>query len=132
MGVTVRQKNKGKGKPWYVFVHQNKTTRSKSIGDKKLANAVAAKIRKKLVAGQLKLDGKRDNCPEFTVYAKHYIENYAKTACKRNTWTGYETIIRLHVAPAWKGKKLNQIKRADLENLQEKRKRGRAHGRVSV
>lgn len=118
MGVTVRQKNKGKGNPWYVFIYQNKTTRSKSVGEKKLANAVAAKIRKKLVAGQLNLDGKETNTsPEFTAYAKHYLEGYVKTACKRNTWTGYETIIRLHIAPAWKGKKLNQIKRADVKKL---------------
>ncbi len=39
MGVTVRQKHKGRGNHWYVFVHQNKTIRSKSIGDKKQANA---------------------------------------------------------------------------------------------
>lgn len=117
MGVTVRQKNKGRGNPWYVFVHQNKTIRSKCIGDKKLANAVAAKLRKRLLSGQLNLEGKEDNCPEFTAYAKHYLEGYVKTACKRNTWTGYEAIIRLHIAPAWKGKKLNQIKRADVKKL---------------
>ncbi len=117
MGVTVRQKNKGRGNPWYVFVHQNKTIRSKCIGDKKLTNAVAAKLRKRLLSGQLNLEGKEDNCPEFAVYAKHYMEDYAKAVCKRNTWQGYEAIIRLHLSPAWKGKKLKQIKRADVKKL---------------
>ena len=127
MGVTVRQKHKGRGNPWYVFVHQNKTIRSKSIGDKKKANAVAAKLRKKLLSGQLNLYGKEENCPEFAAYAKHYIEDYAKTALKRNTWKGYEVIIRLHIAPAWKDKKLNQIKRADVKKLlREKQQAGLA------
>ena len=75
----------------------------------KLAKAVASKLRKKLMAGQLNLDGKHP-CPEFSAHAKHYLEDYAKTTCKRNTWMVYETIVRLHLASEWKGKKLNQIK----------------------
>jgi len=117
MGVTVRQKDKGRSKPWYVFVHQNGLIQSKKVGDKRLAESIATKLRKKLLTGQLNLDSKEDKCPEFTAYAKHYIEDYAKTACKRNTWKGYEAIIRLHIAPAWKGKKLNLIKRADVKKL---------------
>ena len=115
MAVTVRQKRKGKGNPWHVFVHQNGKIRSKKVGEKRIAEAVASKLRKKLVMGQLNL---RENlCPEFTAYAEHYVEDYAKTACKRNTWRGYESIIRLHLAPAWKGKNLDQIKRADVKKL---------------
>lgn len=115
MAVTVRQKIKGRGNPWYVFIHQNKTTRSRSIGDKKEANAIAAKLRKRMFSGQLNLEDNR--CQAFADYAKHYIEDYAKIALKQNTWQGYETIIKLHIAPVWKDKKLNQIKRADVKKL---------------
>jgi integrase len=100
-----------------VFVHQNGLIRSKKVGDKRLAESVAARFRKKLLVGQLNLDGDEDNCPEFTAYAKHYLEDYAQTACKRNTWGGYESIVRLHLTPAWKGKKLNEISRADAKKL---------------
>lgn len=117
MSVTVRQKRKGRGNPWHVFVHQNGKIRSKKVGDKRLAEAIAGKLRKKLVMGQLNLDSQEDKCPEFTAYAKHYIKDYAMTTCKRNTWRGYESIIRLHLVPAWKGKKLNEISRADAKTL---------------
>lgn len=117
MGVTVRQKVKGRGKPWHVFVHRNGKIASKKVGNKRKALSVAAKLRDKLLDGQLNLEDKKNSCPEFSDYAKHYIENYAKTTCKRNTWQGYEAIIRLHLAPAWQCKKLNEIKRTDVKEL---------------
>lgn len=115
MGVTVRQKKKGKGNPWYVFIHLNGRIQSKIVGDKKLAQSVATKLKRKLINGQLDLD--KNTIPEFSAYAKHYLEDYAKTACKRNTWESYEIIIRRHLIPAWKGKRLNEIKRADVKKL---------------
>ena len=101
MGVTVRQKRKGKVRPWYVFVHKDHQIWSKAIGDKKAAQAIASALRKKLAAGSLNISGQdsEKKVPEFCEYAQHYLEAYAKTACKRNTWKGYETIIRLHLAP---------------------------------
>ena len=56
MAVTVRQKQKGRGNPWWVFVHVNGTRRSKKIGDKRAAEAVASQIRRKLKAGELNLE----------------------------------------------------------------------------
>ncbi|MGA2678642.1 MAG: tyrosine-type recombinase/integrase [Sedimentisphaerales bacterium] len=116
MGVTVRQKLKGRGEPWYVFIHRNKTIRSYKIGDKRAADATAAELRKNMLMGKLNLNN-NGSCPEFTDYANHYVEDYAKTALKRNTWTGYEAIVRLHLGPAWKGKNLDEIKRADVKQL---------------
>lgn len=117
MAVTVRQKQKGRGKPWYVFVHQNGKIQSKKVGDKRLAESIAGKLRKKLVAGQLNLDSQQNTSPDFTAYAAHYIENYAKTTLKINTWKNYITIIEKHLSPAWKGKRLSEIKRADVKKL---------------
>jgi integrase len=116
MGVTVRQKKKGRGNPWYVFVHHNGRIQSKKVGDKKIADSIAAKIKKKLVAGELNLE-QRNTCPKFGDYAKHYIDNYAKHATKQNTWKNYETMIKLHLNPVWQNKRLNQIKRADVKKL---------------
>ena len=131
MGVTVRQKEKGRGKPWTVFVHHNGRIKSKTVGDKKLADSIAAKLKKKLVAGELNLDDQKNTSPEFTAYAEHYIETYAKTATKRNTWKSYETIITLHLTPVWQGKRLNEIKRPDVKKLiLQKQKDGFAVGTV--
>ena len=45
MGVIVKQKDKGKGKPWWVFIcHQGKR-KSVKVGDKAAAETVASKIR---------------------------------------------------------------------------------------
>lgn len=46
MGVTVRQKPKGSD-IWWVFIHQNGHKRSKKIGTKNLAEAVAERLRAK-------------------------------------------------------------------------------------
>ncbi len=116
MGVTVRQKRKGKGQPWHVFIHRNRTIRSKRVGDKKVAEAVAGKLRKKLLSGQLGL-GEAKQTPLFADYARHFMEDYAKVACKRNTWKSYETMIALHLLPVWKNKRLNEIRRADVKKL---------------
>jgi integrase len=55
--------------------------------------------------------------PEFTAYAEHYLEKYAKALCKQNTWRSYQRTIQAHIVPAWQGKRLNEILRADVVNL---------------
>ena len=45
MGVKVRQKVKGKGKPWWVFISHNRQRTSRKVGDKQAAESVASKIR---------------------------------------------------------------------------------------
>ena len=116
MGVSVRQKRKGRGNPWHVFIHRNKTIRSKMIGDKKAAEAVAAKLRKTLLSGQLGL-GEARQAPLFGDYVRHFMDDYAKTICKWTTWKSYETMVNLHLLPVWKHKRLNEIRRADVKKL---------------
>jgi integrase len=116
VGVTVRQKVKGRGEPWYIFIHRNKTIRSYKIGDKRAADSTAAELRRNLLMGRLNLNS-LSPCPEFTDYANHYVDDYARTTLKRNTYTNYEAIVRLHLGPAWKGKAIDEIKRADVKQL---------------
>ncbi|HYA39918.1 MAG TPA: hypothetical protein VEF34_01340 [Syntrophobacteraceae bacterium] len=42
MGVTVRQKVKGKGNPWWVFIAHNGKRSSRQIGDKTAAGEKSA------------------------------------------------------------------------------------------
>lgn len=132
MSVTVRQKRKGKGNPWHVFIHDNGIIRSKAVGDRRAAEAVASAIRRKMTAGEFLLDDPAESkVPEFYEYAKRYLDNYAKTALKRNTWEGYEVIIENHLKPVWQGKRLDQITRADVKTLLlQKQKDGYAAGTV--
>jgi integrase len=55
--------------------------------------------------------------PEFGAYCQHYLEAYARRACKPNTVRGYEVIIDRHLVPAWQGKRLDEITRADVKQL---------------
>ena len=48
MGVRVRQKKKGRGQPWWVFITHNKKRTSRQIGDRAAAETVASKIRVEL------------------------------------------------------------------------------------
>ena len=131
MGVTVRQKSSGKGKPWWIFVHANGQIRSKKIGDRKAAESVASELRKRLKAGELQLSQEPATLPRFSDYADDYLNRYAKTALKFTTWKGYETIIKIHLLPVWRHKRLDQIKRADVKRLLlAKQQDGLARGTV--
>ena len=47
MGVVVRQKKKGRGNPFWVFINHNGRRASKRVGDKQSAETVASKISKR-------------------------------------------------------------------------------------
>ena len=59
MGVTVRQKDRGKGKPWTVYVCDQGIRKSFRVGDKAAAEAVASRIREELKTGALDLKSKK-------------------------------------------------------------------------
>ncbi|MHC4067209.1 MAG: tyrosine-type recombinase/integrase [Planctomycetota bacterium] len=103
------------------------------MGDKRAAEAVASQIRRKLKAGELDLDAaaRKSRIPEFSTYCHRYLDTFAKTACKWSTWKSYETIVKLHLTPAWHGKRLDQITRADVKQLLlQKQQAGLAAGTV--
>ena len=133
MGVTVRQREKGRGNPWWVFVHASGARRSRRIGDRRAAEAVASAIRRKLAAGKLSLDVSRrsPSTPEFSEFADRFLEAYAKNSCKFTTWKGYERIIKHDLKPAWGGRHLGDITRADVKSLlRKKQEEGYADGTV--
>ena len=75
MGVIVRQKVKGKGQPWWVFISHNGKRTSRKVGDKPSAEAVASKIRAKLKLGEFDLDEKKErSIPQFKHCAKAWVE----------------------------------------------------------
>lgn len=118
LGVTVRQKRPGKGNAWYIYIHQNQNIVSRKIGTKREAEAAANMIRKKMVAGDLSLGNTAaTTLPNIIAYAQKFIDNYAKVACKENTWRGYQIILDKHLKPYWQGKRLDQVTRADVKKL---------------
>jgi integrase len=65
MGVKVRQKNKGRGQPWWVFVSHNKRRTSRMVGDKDAAEEVASNIRAQLKLGKFSQDVNRGMIKKF-------------------------------------------------------------------
>ena len=59
MGVTLRQKAKGKGKPWWVFISHNGKRTSRQVRSKTAAEEVAGKIEAKLKLGEFSFEDEK-------------------------------------------------------------------------
>jgi integrase len=130
MSVTVRQKEKGTGNPWYIFIHKNGKIVSKMIGEKRLAETFAAQLRKKMLAGELKLD--QQKTPRFDEYAKHYIENHAQNVTKEYTWKGYQRLLDSDILPVLGNLRLDEVTRSDVKQLLiSKQRKGLRNGTVT-
>jgi hypothetical protein len=115
MGVTVRQKEKGKGKPWCFFIAHNSKRKSIRVGDKTAAEALASKIREKLKTGELQITPEK-RVPTFGEYAKKWLEGYAQTHLKYSTYVSYDGMLRNHLVTLMETP-IDKIKRADQKEL---------------
>ncbi len=114
MGVVVRQKVKGKGQPWWVFINHNGNRKAKQVGDKAAAEALASKIRERLKAGDLKINTKK--IPTFGDYAEKWLSGYGETHLKHSTLCDYRSVIRNHLGSLL-DKSLDQVGRAEIKEL---------------
>jgi integrase len=115
MGVTVRQKVKGKGNPWWVFIAHNGKRKSLRVGDRAAAESLASNIRQRLKAGELHLTSK-DKVPTFGEFARKWLDGYGQTHLKYSTLKGYEGILRRDLQTL-QDKPVDQIARPELREL---------------
>ncbi|MBW1992358.1 MAG: hypothetical protein JRI59_09650 [Deltaproteobacteria bacterium] len=115
MGVIVRQKVKGKGKPWWVFVAHNGKRKSIKVGDRQAAEALARKIQEKLAAGALGI-GEEKRIPTFGEYARKWLATYGETHLKYSTLKRYESLLRFHLT-GLDSLPLDQVTRPGLKDL---------------
>jgi len=123
MGVTVRQKVRGKGNPWWVFIAHNGNRKSKMVGDKAAADALASKIRERLKTRELQISPER-KMPTFGEYAQEWLNGHGETQLKYSTLKSYISVFKNHLETYknksheyLKDKPLNQITRADIKGL---------------
>lgn len=116
MGVTVRQKVKGKGKPWWVFISHNGQRTSRQVGDKAAAQAVASRIRAKLQLGEFGFEEEKP-VPTFKEYAESWIRTTVPATCKESTLRDYQDILRLHVLPVFGERRVTQISRGKVKEF---------------
>jgi integrase len=131
MGVTVRQKVKGKGKPWWVFVSHNGQRTSRQVGDKAAAEKVASEIRARLQLGELGVFEETKTMPLFKDFAQGFMETYSAMNHKESTQDSYRASLDLHLLPCFGEKTLDEITRKDVkEFINQKLKEGLSSGTV--
>jgi integrase len=129
MGVKVRQKEKGKGKPWWVFISHNGKRRAKKVGSKEAAEALACELQELIARKDFQICPKK--VPSFGKYAQNWLKDYGETNLKYSTLKGYESIMRIHLGPLMDCP-INQITRASLkEIIYGKQKQGLAPATVT-
>ncbi len=105
---------------FYVRIHSGGQRTSRKIGnvDSRTARKVAAEWRKKLAMGLIDFtNGRQTGIPLFGQYTTEYINDYAKKTLKYNTWTSYQKLIKLHMLPVWKNRRLDSFTKIDVRKL---------------
>ena len=117
MGVIVRQKVKGRGQPWWVFVADNGNRQSMKVGDRKAADKVASALREKLKKGQFSLDKpKKKQVPTFDEYSDLWVE-YIGTVRRESTHERYQELLKNHVLPVFGAMRLDEITRGHVRDF---------------
>jgi len=125
MGVKVRQKVKGKGQPWWVFITHNKKRTSRQIGDRAAAETVASKIRAKLQLGEFGFDEEKKSIPLFKDFAQGFMETYSPMNHKESTTESYQQVLDRHLLPYFGDMPLNEITRKDIKKFIGEKQRQR-------
>jgi integrase len=116
MGVTFRQKEKGKGKPWWVFVYQHGKRKSVRVGSKQAAKALASEVERELKAGRFGIEEPKP-VPTFAEYADSWINTTVPATCKESTVRSYQDILNLHVLPVFGSLKVTDITRDTIKDF---------------
>ena len=131
MGVTVRQKTKGKGQSWWVFVAHQGRRISKLVGDKQAAEKVASTIRAKLQLGEFNFEDEKP-VRTFKEYADSWIKVTVPATCKASTLRDYQDILNHHILPIFKDNRITELTRGKIKDfLLDKINKGYAKSTVS-
>jgi len=116
MGVTVRQKAKGRGEPWWIFIAHNGKRTSRRVGDKTAAEKVATEIRARLQLGEFDLDREeKKTMPLFKDYATGFMETYSAMNHKPSTRDSYRSALDNHLNDAFGEMEIGKITRTDIK-----------------
>ncbi|MBN1103592.1 MAG: site-specific integrase [Deltaproteobacteria bacterium] len=118
MGVVVRQKTKGKGQPWWIFIAHQGKRKSVKVGNQRAAEKMAGAIRVELAKATLNMDPPKPRAPvpEFGEYAEKWF-TYIESMRRESTAERYRQLLDSYVKPAFKGKRLDEITRGDVRDF---------------
>ena len=116
MGVKVRQKTKGKGQTWWVFITHDKQRTSRKVGSKKAAQEVASKIEAKIKLKEFSFEEKKP-VPTFKEYAEIWLKADVPALCKKSTGENYRGFLNKHILPVFGNLKVTDISRGKVKNF---------------
>jgi len=111
MAVTVREKVKDSGE-WWVFINHQGRRRSKKIGDKRTANAVARKVRERLAAGDIGI--LKAETPTIAKYGGQWLLS-PHHGWADGTRDNYGSAVSQHIKPTLGSKRLHAIGRMEVK-----------------
>ena len=117
MGVKVRQKVKGQGQPYWIFINHRGKRKSKKVGDKRTAQRLASEIRTKIKANELNIADDKPALPTFNNFSDGFMDTYSKLNHAENTRKSYQDMSRLHFNPIFGAKHLDEIERKDIKRF---------------
>jgi integrase len=138
MGVKIRQPNKGRGHPWYVYINHDGKRRSVKAGAKETAQKLKKRFEGELAAGKFNLNtGVYSNVPTFEKYSEKFMRTYSKQNHKAATRKSFRQVLDRYLLPEFGTMHLDEIKlqhvKAFLEKLFETDKaEGHGEGKLSV
>jgi integrase len=112
MGVIVRQKTKGKGNPWWVFISHNGKRTSRKVGDKGAAEEVGSMVRAKLQLGEFSFEDPK-KAPTFKEHADLWFS--LPHGWKESTRENYIFNLEKHILPVLGSMEIGQIRRRDIK-----------------
>jgi integrase len=134
MGVKIRQKKKGKGNPWWVFITHNKQRTSMKVGTKQAAQAVADEVAAELKLGKFDMNRKKEKpVSTFKEYSEIFMDGYSKNKHKKSTRDSYRNVLDLHLLPEFGSMPLSEIKRKNIKDMiYKKQDSGLSAGSVRI
>jgi len=116
MGATYRQRVKGNGNPYFIFVSYKGQRVSKKIGSKAKAKEVADQINARIALNDFNIEEEKP-VPIFKEYADAWIKTTVPATCKESSTKDYEDILRIHVLPEFGGLDVTRITRGQIKDF---------------
>jgi len=117
MGVIVRQKAKGKGNPWWVFINYHGHRRSMKVGSKASAQTVADKVMERLAVEGVGAFEVEEEIPTFEEYSERYMKKYSHVNHKESTQDAIRSTLKHHLLPCFGKKPLDTITKKDVKDF---------------
>ncbi|MFB3901923.1 MAG: tyrosine-type recombinase/integrase [Acidobacteriota bacterium] len=119
MGVKVKEKVRGSG-VWWIFIHHKGERLSKCVGTEKAANKAADQIQARLALNLPPIEEEEEPKPKVESvdeYYKRFKRVYLDVAVRETTLEIYATAFDKHILPKLGEKGLDDVTRADIEDL---------------